>query len=214
MKIIKLSNSLPENEALMFIELFKNEESTSDTLATGIVQVYQSHQSKWMLIHVGVLYLLFDQLKQCHYLKLYSPLDASLLWHQKIYKQFVYETPNTFFQMIEGDNAVFGLNFCEILEADEFYRNMNEHVLKTHLIPATNKKIFDCIKKMKLSLFSRWSLRELKAKRKQRELRPEISHPINCKHLAHFDNDGNYEGIENDDIIEEIKKEVSKSFQY
>lgn len=65
-----------------------------------------------------------------------------------------------------------------------------------------------------LTYFQLILVRELKAKRKQRELRPEISHPINCKHLAHFDNDGNYEGIENDDIIEEIKKEVSKSFQY
>lgn len=109
------------------------------SLAAGIIQLLRSDPQNpraWRFQFGGVISLVKDYGKRAYFLRLYDVLQRNFKWEQMLYRNFqAFATacPNLLF--FEGDDCVFGLNFSDAREAENFKIHLDKRYQqeqKTH----------------------------------------------------------------------------------
>uniref|UniRef100_A0A914CBA7 WASp n=1 Tax=Acrobeloides nanus TaxID=290746 RepID=A0A914CBA7_9BILA len=98
------------------------------SLAAGVVQLLRGENRTWRKFHVGVISLVKDYNKRSYVLRLYDIQKNVLLWEQTLYKNFrakEYASHRTLLAF-EGDTCVYGLNFSNPNEAQDFKYHLDK----------------------------------------------------------------------------------------
>ncbi|KAI1725170.1 WH1 domain-containing protein [Ditylenchus destructor] len=102
------------------------------SLTAGVAQLLAAENngisSRWTKWHVGIASLIKDYSQKCYSIGIFDVFNGEPLWSQVLYREFrATSYPNCpRFITFEGDQHVFGLNFSDHAEAEEF----REHLKK------------------------------------------------------------------------------------